>query len=66
MNGWEKVRVRDRYTGAHRTTTRVRALADGHTILDDRPAVDEHGSNLPVKPRKTTKRTARAITQEEA
>lgn len=66
MNDWEKVRIRDAATGALRTTTRVRALADGHTILDDHPAVDEHGSNLPVKPRKNPKRAESATTQEEA
>ncbi|WP_347042020.1 hypothetical protein [Brachybacterium nesterenkovii] len=50
MNGWEKVRVRDHLTGAVRTTTRVRAVLDGHTILEDRPAVDENGQPLPPKP----------------
>ena len=53
MNGWERVRVRDRVTGTIRTTTRVRAVLDGHTILEDRPAVDENGQPLPTKHHKS-------------
>ncbi len=49
-DGYALVRVKDNSNGAEYTTSLAAAQADGITVLDGRPAVDEFGAHLPPKP----------------
>lgn len=53
MRPMDVVRARHKDTGDHYTTTRHLADKRGDRILEDRPAVDEHGQWLPPLPHKT-------------
>lgn len=52
MRPMDVVRARHKDTGDHYTTTRHRAALRGDTVLEGRPAVDEHGRWLPPLPHK--------------
>lgn len=52
MNPHRPVRARNHDTGDLYTTTRHLAARRGDEVLEDRPAVDQHGAWLPPTPRK--------------
>lgn len=51
-SGWDVVRAKNS-NGDHYTTTRALAKEAGDSILEDKPAVDQFGNWLAVKPNLT-------------